>query len=325
VLERFTDRSRRVLVLAQEEARRTNRDVIGTEHLLLGLLDEGEGVAARALEAMDVSSEAVRSAVERKAGPRGTASAGAPQFTPRAKKVIELAFQEALALGHRNIGTSHVLLGLIRGDGVAREVLTGLGVDLSRVRDEVVGRLSGEVAGAAPPMPDELEAAHREVRAARWFVRQLAAEVKGLDADTSTVELVDRILPMLARMHALHGEALGRLIQMIETWRGEIFLDSMRRDDLVGPLLAAHGLGSADSGHRFMVSEILQVMYWLRGEGRATAVEPAVIERLTGRSAEELAEWFELMTKMGLVEREGDSFRLTAEGVQDGSRLFGMD
>ena len=147
-------------------------------------------------------------------------------------------------------------------------------------------------------------------------------EVKA--TDPAAVELVDRMAPVLARLHALHGEALDRLVQMIEAWRGEIFLESVRRDELVGPLLAAHGLGSASSGHRFMVSEILQIMYWLHGEGFATTVAPEAMERMTGRSVVELKEWFELMTKMGLVERDGDRFRLTAEGVEEGSAVFKM-
>ena len=321
MFERFTDQSRRVLVLAQEEARRLDQGFIGTEHLLLGLLRENEGVAALALQAQGVSTEMVRAAVRATVAPSGAATSAPPPFTPRAKKVLELALREALRLGHNYVGSDHLLLGVVRGPGVAADVLTSLGVDLSELGAEVADRLG---AGSAPPPPthDEVEIARRELEAARRFVQLLAAEVRA--TDPAAVELVDRIAPVLARLHALHGEALNRLVQMIEAWRGEIFLESVRRDELVGPLLAAHGLGSATSGHRFMVSEILQIMYWLHGEGFATTVAPEAMERITGRSAAELKEWFELMTKMGLVERDGDRFRLTAEGIEEGSAVFKM-
>jgi hypothetical protein len=138
MFERFTDRARRVVVLAQEEARHLNHNYIGTEHILLGLIHEGEGVAAEALERMGVSLEAVRAEVERIVG-RGIAGPrGQIPFTPRAKKVLELSLREALQLGHDYLGTEHILLGLLReGDGVAAEVLTGLGAELGRVRQQV--------------------------------------------------------------------------------------------------------------------------------------------------------------------------------------------
>jgi ATP-dependent Clp protease ATP-binding subunit ClpC len=120
VFERFTDRARRVLVLAQEEARLLNHSFIGTEHILLGLIHEGEGVAAKALESLGISLEAVREKVEETIGMAGTAPSGSPPFTPRAKKVLELSLREALQLGHSYIGTEHMLLGLVReGEGVA--------------------------------------------------------------------------------------------------------------------------------------------------------------------------------------------------------------
>ncbi|MGH8921240.1 MAG: Clp protease N-terminal domain-containing protein, partial [Actinomycetes bacterium] len=113
MFERFTDRARRVLVLAQEEARLLNHNFIGTEHILLGLIHEGEGVAAKALEQLGISLEAVREKVEETIGPAGTSPAGSPPFTPRAKKVLELSLREALQLGHNYIGTEHMLLGLV--------------------------------------------------------------------------------------------------------------------------------------------------------------------------------------------------------------------
>jgi hypothetical protein len=144
VFERFTDRSRRVLVLAQEEARLLEHSFIGTEHILLGLIHEGEGVAAKALQSMDVSLEAVREKVKETIGLAGSAPTGSPPFTPRAKKVLALSLREALQLGHSYIGTEHLLLGLVReGEGVAAQVLRSLGADLPRVRREVMQLLSG--------------------------------------------------------------------------------------------------------------------------------------------------------------------------------------
>jgi ATP-dependent Clp protease ATP-binding subunit ClpC len=144
LFERFTDRARRVLVLAQEEARLLNHNFIGTEHILLGLIHEGEGVAAKALESLGVSLEAVREKVEETIGPAGSSTTGSPPFTPRAKKVLELSLREALQLGHNYIGTEHMLLGLVReGEGVAAQVLVSLGADLSRVRQQVIQLLSG--------------------------------------------------------------------------------------------------------------------------------------------------------------------------------------
>ena len=144
MFERFTDRARRVLVLAQEEARLLNHSFIGTEHILLGLIHEGEGLAAKALESLGISLEAVREKVEETIGPAGSAPTGSPPFTPRAKKVLELSLREALQLGHNYIGTEHMLLGLVReGEGVAAQVLQSLGADLPRVRQQVIQLLSG--------------------------------------------------------------------------------------------------------------------------------------------------------------------------------------
>jgi ATP-dependent Clp protease ATP-binding subunit ClpC len=154
MFERFTDRARRVVVLAQEEARMLNHNYIGTEHILLGLIHEGEGVAAKALESLGISLEGVRSQVEEIIGQGQQAPSGHIPFTPRAKKVLELSLREALQLGHNYIGTEHILLGLIReGEGVAAQVLVKLGADLNRVRQQVIQLLSGyqgkEPAGTA--------------------------------------------------------------------------------------------------------------------------------------------------------------------------------
>ncbi|MBW3577740.1 MAG: ATP-dependent Clp protease ATP-binding subunit [Actinobacteria bacterium] len=148
MFERFTDRARRVVVLAQEEARMLNHNYIGTEHILLGLIHEGEGVAAKALESMNISLQAVREQVQDIIGRGQTAPSGHIPFTPRAKKVLELSLREALQLGHNYIGTEHILLGLIReGEGVAAQVLQKLGADLNRVRQQVIQLLSGYAGG----------------------------------------------------------------------------------------------------------------------------------------------------------------------------------
>ncbi|MET3806188.1 ATP-dependent Clp protease ATP-binding subunit ClpC [Nakamurella sp. UYEF19] len=144
MFERFTDRARRVVVLAQEEARMLNHNYIGTEHILLGLIHEGEGVAAKALESLGIALEGVRAQVEEIIGQGQQAPSGHIPFTPRAKKVLELSLREALQLGHNYIGTEHILLGLIReGEGVAAQVLQKLGADLNRVRQQVLQLLSG--------------------------------------------------------------------------------------------------------------------------------------------------------------------------------------
>jgi ATP-dependent Clp protease ATP-binding subunit ClpC len=149
VFERFTDRSRKAVVLAQEEARLLGHNYVGTEHVLLGLVREGEGFAARALAAMQISLVDIRREVEAIIGKGQAAPQGHLPFTPRAKKVLELALREALQHGHNYIGTEHLLLGLIReGEGVAAEVLIKLGADLDRVRQTVIQLLSGYQIGA---------------------------------------------------------------------------------------------------------------------------------------------------------------------------------
>ena len=151
MFERFTDQARRVVVLAQEEARLLDHGYIGTEHLLLGLIHEGEGVAARVLERLEISLLKVRSEVEEIIGRGGSAPVGHIPFTPRAKKVLEMSLREALALGHNYIGTEHMLLGLVReGEGVAAVVLVKLGADLHRVREAVTEVVGGDVVLAAP-------------------------------------------------------------------------------------------------------------------------------------------------------------------------------
>jgi hypothetical protein len=154
MFERFTDKARRVVVLAQEEARMLDHNYIGTEHILLGLVREGEGVAARAIQALGVSLEEVRGDVQEIIGRGESAPRGHIPFTPRAKKVLELSLREALQLGHNYIGTEHILLGLVReGEGVAAQVLQKRGADLDRVRQTVIQFLSGYTGGAVASQP----------------------------------------------------------------------------------------------------------------------------------------------------------------------------
>src|SRR6478736_849233 len=144
MFQRFTDRARQVVALAQDEARRLDHNYIGTEHMLLGLISEGEGVAARALESLGIGLDTVRQQVEEIIGRGQQAPSGHIPFTPRAKKVLELSLRESKQLGHNYIGTEHILLGLIReGDGVAAQVLVRLGADLNRVRQQVIQLLHG--------------------------------------------------------------------------------------------------------------------------------------------------------------------------------------
>ena len=149
MFERFTDRSRRALVLAQQEAHLLGHDHIGTEHLLIGLIDEEDGIAARVLAELGVTRQAVRDRVEETVGRSAGESSGNAPFTPRMKKVLELSLREGLQLGHSYIGTEHMLLGLVReGEGVAARVLQELGVELPQVRQSVIQVLSGYQGGA---------------------------------------------------------------------------------------------------------------------------------------------------------------------------------
>jgi ATP-dependent Clp protease ATP-binding subunit ClpC len=203
VFERFTDRARRVVVLAQEEARLLNHNYIGTEHILLGLIHEGEGVAAKALESLGISLEAVRAQVEEIIGQGGSSPSGHIPFTPRAKKVLELSLREALQLGHNYIGTEHILLGLIReGEGVAAQVLVKLGADLSRVRQQVIQLLSGYAGQKEPSTAGtSTEAAPTGSLVLDQFGRNLAqlAREKKLDPVIGRDKEIERVMQVLSR------------------------------------------------------------------------------------------------------------------------------
>ncbi|WP_336923842.1 ATP-dependent Clp protease ATP-binding subunit [Aquipuribacter sp. SD81] len=203
MFERFTDRARRVVVLAQEEARMLNHNYIGTEHILLGLIHEGEGVAAKALESLGISLDAVREQVQEIIGQGQQAPSGHIPFTPRAKKVLELSLREALQLGHNYIGTEHILLGLIReGEGVAAQVLVKLGADLNRVRQQVIQLLSGyqgkEPATAGGPSAENTPSGSLVLDQFGRNLTQAARESK-LDPVIGREKEIERVMQVLSR------------------------------------------------------------------------------------------------------------------------------
>jgi len=205
MFERFTDRARRVVVLAQEEARMLNHNYIGTEHILLGLIHEGEGVAAKALESLGLSLDAVREQVQEIIGQGQQSPTGHIPFTPRAKKVLELSLREGLQLGHNYIGTEHILLGLIReGEGVAAQVLVKLGADLNRVRQQVIQLLSGyqgkesATAGVGPSAQEGTPSGSLVLDQFGRNLTQAAREGK-LDPVIGREQEIERVMQVLSR------------------------------------------------------------------------------------------------------------------------------
>jgi ATP-dependent Clp protease ATP-binding subunit ClpC len=246
VFERFTDRARRVLVLAQEEARLLNHNYIGTEHLLLGLIHEGEGVAAKALESLGISLQAVRTEVEEIIGQGQSAPTGHIPFTPRAKKVLELSLREAKQLGHNYIGTEHILLGLIReGEGVAAQVLVKLGAGLDRVRQQVIHVLSGSAAAGMEAgartrlvrmtVPEELRQAEEQLAQVR---REKEAAIDAEDFERA------------AGLRDKERQLLGRLAEQERTWTAGVDLEAVvqenhnlhREVERLRELLRQHGI-----------------------------------------------------------------------------------
>jgi ATP-dependent Clp protease ATP-binding subunit ClpC len=258
VFERFTDRARRVLVLAQEEARLLNHNFIGTEHILLGLIHEGEGVAAKALESLGISLEAVREKVEETIGPAGSAPSGSPPFTPRAKKVLELSLREALQLGHNYIGTEHMLLGLVReGEGVAAQVLVNLGADLSRVRQQVIQLLSGYQGkeGAGGPGGGSQEAPSGSP-VLDQFGRNLTtlARERKLDPVIGRDREIERVMQVLSRRTknnpVLIGEPGVGKTAIVEGLSQQIVADDVP-ETLKGKQLYTLDLGALVAGSRY--------------------------------------------------------------------------
>ena len=269
MFERFTDRARRVVVLAQEEARLLNHNYIGTEHILLGLIHEGEGVAAKALESLGISLEGVRSQVEEIIGQGGSSPSGHIPFTPRAKKVLELSLREALQLGHNYIGTEHILLGLIReGEGVAAQVLVKLGADLSRVRQQVIqllsgysgsgpqgqGSGSGEKAGATPGgASGETPSGSLVLDQFGRNLTQLAKDKK-LDPVIGRVRETERVMQILSRRTknnpVLIGEPGVGKTAIVEGLAQSIAADNVP-ETLTGKQLYTLDLGALVAGSRY--------------------------------------------------------------------------
>ena len=267
LFERFTDRARRVVVLAQEEARLLNHNYIGTEHILLGLIHEGEGVAAKALESLGISLEAVRGQVEEIIGQGGSSPSGHIPFTPRAKKVLELSLREALQLGHNYIGTEHILLGLIReGEGVAAQVLVKLGADLSRVRQQVIQLLSGysgpssagggkETAGAATGSGSDSSSQSGSL-VLDQFGRNLTqiAREKGLDPVIGRNRETERVMQVLSRRTknnpVLIGEPGVGKTAIVEGLAQRIVAGEVP-DTLTGKHLYTLDLGALVAGSRY--------------------------------------------------------------------------
>jgi ATP-dependent Clp protease ATP-binding subunit ClpC len=245
VFERFTDRARRVIVYAQEEARLLNHDYVGTEHLLLGLVHDGQGVAAKALESLGIRLEAVRVQVEAIIGRGQHPLSGHVPFTPRAKKVLELSLREAKQLGHNYIGTEHLLLGLIReGEGVAAQVLLTLSGDLSRVRQQVLQLLSGYAGGVEAAartrlvrmaVPDDLREAEEQLSQVR---REKEAAVAAEEFDRAG-ELRDQERQLAARVAERErawtaGADLDAVVQENHNLHGEV--------ERLRELLRQHGI-----------------------------------------------------------------------------------
>ncbi|WP_143232454.1 Clp protease N-terminal domain-containing protein, partial [Actinoplanes regularis] len=212
MFERFTDRARRVVVLAQEEARMLNHNYIGTEHILLGLIHEGEGVAAKALESLGISLEGVRQQVEEVIGQGQQVPGGHIPFTPRAKKVLELSLREALQLGHNYIGTEHILLGLIReGEGVAAQVLVKLGADLNRVRKQTIELVAGFPSEGSPEQPVAGAAPATISPILEQFGRNLTQDARDgkLDPVIGRESVIERVMQVLSRRRKNNPVLIG--------------------------------------------------------------------------------------------------------------------
>lgn len=196
---RFTERAQKVLMLAQEEARRLNYPYVGTEHLLLGLIREGGGIAAKVLQGMGIELERVRSEVEKVIGKGESVVIGEIGFTPRSKKVLELSFDEARNLGHNYIGTEHLLLGLIReGEGVAATVLQNLGANLQSVRQDVIEMLNGSAGPGGQPKSNQAQAKTPNLDEFGRDLTSLAKEGK-LDPVVGREKEIERVIQVLSR------------------------------------------------------------------------------------------------------------------------------
>src|SRR6266542_3447795 len=328
MFERFTDRARRVVVLAQEEARLLNHNYIGTEHILLGLIHEGEGVAAKALESLGISLEAVRAQVEEIIGHGGSAPSGHIPFTPRAKKVLELSLREALQLGHNYSGTEHTLLGLIReGEGVAAQVLVKLGADLSRVRQQVIQLLSGYAGKEGAPAGPAGEGAQPQGSLVLdQFGRnltQLAREGK-LDPVIGREKEIERVMQVLSRRTKNNPVLIGEPgVGKTAIVEGHGVVLGPPREDLHDPLdflLAPdHRVELALAGELGQVAAELvqhQRALWLRSLAGGTGGS-ALLARVPGQKLDDLlADTGEVGPQLH-EDRGGDALALADEAEQD--------
>lgn len=199
---RFTERAQKVMLLAQEEAKRLGHNYIGTEHLLLGLVQEGEGIAARAVTSLGIETTAIRQAVEQIIGKGTMDTAGEIGYTPRAKRVVELSYEEARRFGHNYVGTEHILLGLIReGEGVAAHVLHDLGADLEKVRSRVMELLGGFAASGSAPATDRPQTGNPATPTLNEFGRDLnvMAHEKKIDPVIGRNNEIERVIQILSR------------------------------------------------------------------------------------------------------------------------------
>ncbi|MDK1037731.1 MAG: ATP-dependent Clp protease ATP-binding subunit [Actinomycetota bacterium] len=264
MFERFTDRARRVVVLAQEEARLLNHNYIGTEHILLGLIHEGEGVAARALESLGINLDSVRTQVVEIIGQGSQAPTGHIPFTPRAKKVLELSLREALQLGHNYIGTEHILLGLIReGEGVAAQVLVKLGAELTKVRQTVIqllsgvqgaeGERSGHPGGGSSSRGEGSSSGSAVLDQFGRNLTQLARE-HGLDPVIGRTTEIERVMQVLSRRTknnpVLVGEPGVGKTAIVEGLAQKI-VDGSVPDTLTGKHIYTLDLGALVAGSRY--------------------------------------------------------------------------
>lgn len=251
MFNRFTEKARRVILLAREEAKRLDHDYLGTEHLLLGLIKEGEGVAALSLQNLGVDLEQVRQEVEKAVG-RGGGSLflGQIPFTPRAKKVLELAVTEARNLGHNYIGTEHLLLGLIReGEGVAAQILTNVGADLEKVREEVIALLGEKASAEKTSKPSNTPTLDRYGR----DLTQLARSGE-LDPVVGREKEIERVIQILSRRTknnpVLIGEAgVGKTA--IAEGIAQRIVSSSLPEPLLGKRLVTIELGSVVAGTKY--------------------------------------------------------------------------
>ena len=223
VFERFTERARQVVVLAQEEARALKHSYIGTEHILLGLLREQEGLAARVLESLDITLERVRGEVVRIVGSGEEFPAGQIPFPPRAKQVLELALREALSLGHNYIGTEHILLGLVReNEGVAARILLDFDADSEKIRNEVIRMLSGR--GAGPAGEPEWDETWQP--SLRWAEAHVASNPDGAVLEVP-LRLERRAVALFERSEIWHTEPLAAMAHEIRRGHLRIIAPSL--------------------------------------------------------------------------------------------------